>query len=67
MSGSDEAVPPAADCNRSVGTRRVARPLKDGREEPIAVFFSRGVLAAGVTALEGLTGKHAPGNGAATA
>ena len=59
MSGSVEAVPPAADCNRSVGTRRVARSLKDGREEPIVVLFSRGVLAAGVAALEGLIAKGA--------
>jgi len=35
ISGSVEAVPPAAACKRSVGARLAARPAKAGLEEPI--------------------------------
>ena len=82
MSGSVEAVPPAAACKRSVGAQRGARPAKAGPEEPIIGLSSRCASAAGVAASEGLAAKRArremvpqrlekvqfaPGNGMASA
>ena len=59
VSGSVEAVPPAAACNRSVGARRAARLVKAEREEPIVGLLNRGALVAGIAAREGLTAKWA--------
>ena len=59
MSGSVEAVPPAAACDRPVGARRAAGLEKAGREEPIVGLSNRGVTVAGAAAREGPTGKWA--------
>ena len=59
MSGSVEAVPPAAACNRSVGARPAARLAKAGQEEPIVGLLNRGVSIAAIAAREGLSTKRA--------
>ena len=59
MSGSVEAVPPAAVCDRSVGARRAARLMKAGREESIIGLSNRDVSVAGIAAREGLRAKRA--------
>jgi hypothetical protein len=82
VSGSIEAVPPAAACKRSVGAQLAARAAKAGLEELIVGLSSRGASAASVVAQESLTAKRvrremapqrlekvqfAPGNGMAPA
>jgi len=56
VSGSIEAVPAAAACNRLVETRREARLAKAGRQEPVVGLLDRGVSVAGIGA-EGPDGK----------
>ena len=59
MSGSVEAVPRSAACDRRVGARRAARMAKTGRGEPMVGFFNRGVWVAGIAARQRLTVKRA--------